>query len=123
MVLVARRFALTSRSIPLVPISRFSSILLVPFGLVLVVWAGCAVVSALDFPADDPCADEALPLVVDYNRQEWALHEQQRKATTPAERERIAEERKALLERMRLEVGEIYRRHGREWNQKLPPWK
>jgi hypothetical protein len=100
---------------------RFLSLLVLPLAVVLACWIGCAVLDAIEVPADrDPCADEALPIVVEYNRQEWALHEQQRKATTPAERERIAEERKALRERMREEVGEVYRRYGREWRQTLP---
>jgi hypothetical protein len=97
---------------------RFLSLLVLPLAVVLVCWIGCTVLDALQVPAGrDLCAEEALPLVVEYNRVEWALHEAQQKATTPAERERIARERKALLERMREEVGAVYRRRGRSWRQ------
>jgi hypothetical protein len=101
----------------MVPVNIRDTFGKLPLAVVLVCWAGCAVLSALELPGEhDGCADEALPLVVDYNRADWALHEAQQKAA-PAERARIADERKALLERMREEVGEIYRRHGREWRQ------
>jgi hypothetical protein len=106
----------TARRAP-VTSPRFLSLLLLPLAVALVAWAAGTVLSALDFPAEhDPCAEEALPLGVEHARRDEALHYQQLRAA-PAEAQRITEERKALRERMREEVGEVYRRHGRRWRK------
>jgi hypothetical protein len=69
----------------------------------------------LNFPeGHDDCADVAPPIVVEQARRDEALHCQQQRAA-PAEAKRIAEERRALRKRIREEVGEIDRRHGRRW--------